>query len=86
MLAHVPAAFAMSDETYGPPRMHAELTEHDLAIGRHRVARLMRENGLQARQKTRFKRTNDGAPRRACLEQRPRSGRRSHGARPEIGC
>ena len=49
----------MSDETYGPPRMHAELTEHGLAIGRHRVARLMRENGLQARQKTRFKRTTD---------------------------
>lgn len=59
MLAYVRAAFVTSNETYGSPRMHAELTEHGLAIGRHRVARLMRENGLKARQKTRFKRTTD---------------------------
>jgi putative transposase len=59
MLAHVRAAFATSNETYGSRRMHAELTESGLAIGRHRVARLMRENGLKARQKTRFRKTTD---------------------------
>ena len=59
MLAHVRAAFATSSETYGSRRMHAELTESGLAIGRHRVARLMRENGLKARQKTRFRKTTD---------------------------
>ena len=31
----------------------------DFAIGRRRTARLMRENGLRARQKRRFKRTTD---------------------------
>ena len=36
-----------------------ELRGNGLSIGRRRVARLMRENGMQARQKRRFKRTTD---------------------------
>ena len=59
MLAHIRAEFSTSNETYGSPRMHAELTESGLAIGLHRVARLMSDNGLKARQKTRFKKTTD---------------------------
>ncbi len=59
LLAHIRAEFSTSNGTYGSPRMHAELTESGLAIGRHRVARLMSENGLKARQKTRFKKTTD---------------------------
>lgn len=59
LLAHIRAEFATSNETYGSPRMHAELKESGLAMGVHRVARLMSENGLKARQKTRFKRTTD---------------------------
>jgi putative transposase len=59
MLAHIRAAYATSNETYGSPRMHVELKESGLAVGLHRVARLMSENGLKARQKTRFKKTTD---------------------------
>ena len=59
LLAHIRAEFSTSNETYGSPRMHAELKEQGLGAGRHRVARLMSENGLKARQKTRFKRTTD---------------------------
>lgn len=59
LLAHIRAEFSTSNETYGSPRMHVELNEQGLGVGRHRVARLMRENGLKARQKTRFKRTTD---------------------------
>ena len=59
LLAHIRAEFSTSNGTYGSPRMHAELTESGLAIGRNRVARLMSENGLKARQKTRFKKTTD---------------------------
>lgn len=58
-LAHIRAHFAASRRTYGSPRMHVELSEEGLAIGRHRVARLMSENGLRTNQKRRFKRTTD---------------------------
>jgi putative transposase len=61
LLAHVRSQFFTSHETYGSPRMTVELKEAGVAIGRHRVARLMRENGLKAFQKRRFKRTTDSA-------------------------
>ena len=59
LLAHVRSAFAVSNGTYGSPRMVHELRDNGLPIGRRRVARLMRENGMKARQKRRFKRTTD---------------------------
>ena len=59
LLAHVRSAFALSNGTYGSPRMTRELQDTGLAIGRRRTARLMRENGLRARQPRRFKRTTD---------------------------
>ena len=59
LLAHIRSAFALSNATYGSPRMTRELRDDGITIGRHRVARLMRENALQARQRRRFKRTTD---------------------------
>jgi putative transposase len=59
LLAHVRSSFALSNGTYGSPRMTRELRDNGLAVGRCRTARLMRENGLVARQKRRFKRTTD---------------------------
>jgi putative transposase len=59
LLAHIRSAFTLSHETYGSPRMTRELQEEGLTVGRRRTARLMRENGLKARQKRRFKRTTD---------------------------
>jgi transposase InsO family protein len=59
LLAHIRSQFSTSNETYGSPRMHVELNEDGLAVGRHRVARIMRDNDLKARQKTRFKKTTD---------------------------
>lgn len=59
LLAHVRSAFAQSNGTYGSPRMTRELQDDGFAIGRRRTARLMRTNGLEARQKRRFKRTTD---------------------------
>lgn len=58
-LAHIRTAFALSKGTYGSPRMHRDLVDDGHEIGRHRTARLMRENQLIARQKRRFKRTTD---------------------------
>ena len=59
LLAHVRSAFALSNGTYGSPRMTHELRDRGLQVGRRRTARLMRDNDLKARQKRRFKRTTD---------------------------
>ena len=59
LLAHVRSAFQLSNETYGSPRLTRELQDQGLSVGRRRTARLMRENGLRARQPRRFKRTTD---------------------------
>lgn len=59
LATHIRAQFAASHQTYGAPRMQAELAEEGYQVGRNRIARLMRENGLKAQQKRRFTRTTD---------------------------
>lgn len=48
-LAHIRTAFALSNGTYGSPRMHQDLVADGHEIGRHRTARLMRQNQWIAR-------------------------------------
>jgi putative transposase len=59
LLAHVRAAYRGSRETYGAERVHHELVENGVEIGRHRVARLMRDNDLSPKRKQKFKKTTD---------------------------
>lgn len=59
LLVHIRSAFSCSKETYGSPRMVHELRGQGFDVGRRRVARLMRDNDLKARQKRRFTRTTD---------------------------
>jgi transposase InsO family protein len=59
LAVHVAAAHAASQKRYGSPRVHEELLAQGHEIGRHRVARLMREQGLRARKKRRFQKTTD---------------------------
>jgi putative transposase len=49
LLLNVRVAFQTSDETYGAPRVHRALRGQGVRVGKKRVARLMREEGLVAR-------------------------------------
>jgi putative transposase len=59
LAATVAAVHQRSRQTYGSPRVHRELRAHGVRVGKKRVERLMRENGIQGRSKRRYKRTTD---------------------------
>jgi len=48
-----------SRRTYGYPRIHAELKDSGETCGKHRVYRLMRENGIQAHMARKQKRSRE---------------------------
>jgi putative transposase len=53
------AAHAASHRTYGSPRILADLKSNGQRVGRKRVARLMREEGIEGQRKRRFRTTTD---------------------------
>jgi putative transposase len=59
LLTEVRRVHANSRRRYGSPRVHAALRSEGKRVGRNRVARLMHRNGIQARQKRRFRKTTD---------------------------
>jgi transposase InsO family protein len=59
VLAHIREQFALSQESYGRPRMTEELKELGLVVGHRRVGRLMRENGIAVKRNKTFKATTD---------------------------
>jgi len=54
LLSHIRATHAASHGTYGAPRIHAELRENGIRVGRKRVARLMATAGLIGVSRRRF--------------------------------
>jgi transposase InsO family protein len=51
------ASFETSKHRYGSPRVHEDLIEQCERVSRKRVGRLMRDDGLQARRRKRYKLT-----------------------------
>ena len=53
LLAKIRRVHIENRKRYGSPRVHAELVQQGESVGRHRVARLMAQNGLRAQRKRR---------------------------------
>lgn len=59
LLAHIARIHKRSHDTYGSPRVHAQLRREGFHYNRKRIARLMRLKGLVGRRKTRKVTTTD---------------------------
>jgi putative transposase len=62
LLQRIRTAHLASQGTYGAPRIHAELRDQGIRVGRKRVARLMRAAGLAGVSRRRGVRTTTPAP------------------------
>ncbi len=54
LLVHIRDAHVASWRTYGSPRVHLELKDRGFRVGRNRIARLMRIDGIRGRLRRRF--------------------------------
>ena len=59
LLASIRRIFAKFRGRYGAPRVHDQLTREGVCVSRKRVARLMREAGLRAKGRRKYKATTD---------------------------
>ena len=59
LLLEIRAIHRQSRRRYGSPRLHRELRHRGYACGRHRVARLMRQDGLEGTYRRKFRVTTD---------------------------
>ena len=59
LAVEIAAIHGASRQRYGSPRVHAELRARERGVSRKRVARLMRQRGLAARRRRRYRVTTD---------------------------
>ena len=50
----IKAAHERSRQTYGPQRLQADLADHGIQVGMHRIKRIRRHLGLRCKQKRKF--------------------------------
>ncbi|KJR41968.1 integrase [Candidatus Magnetoovum chiemensis] len=55
----ITAIYEASKKTYGSPRIKAKLKDDGVKCNKKRVARIMRDNGIYARTKRKFKATTN---------------------------
>ena len=79
LLIKVRREHAESQLTYGSPRVHRDLVDQGMRVSPKRIARLMREDGLKARPRRRFKNTtmSDGCSAAAMAMSRSSVGKAS---------
>lgn len=58
-IVQIRAIYRRHRQNYGSPRILGELRDKGIVVGRHRVARLMRQDGLRAKTARRFRSTTD---------------------------
>ena len=61
LLSEIKRIFEEKRKQYGSPRIYKDMHGTEFSCSRSRIARLMRENGIVARQKRRFKVTTDSS-------------------------
>ena len=59
LLVYIRESHKVSKETYGSPRIAEDLWARGIVCGENRVARIMRENGIVAKTKRKFKATTN---------------------------
>ena len=59
LLVEIKAVHQRSRQTYGSPRIHADLQANGHVCGKHRVAQLMRRHGIVSRHKRKFRATTN---------------------------
>ena len=57
LLVEIRQAYVASLKTYGSPRIHERLMQDGETVGRRRIERLMRENGIRACSADQYRRT-----------------------------
>jgi putative transposase len=62
LLGKIEVIHQESRQTYGSPRIHAELCSQGETCSRKRIARLMKKSGIEAKMKKRFKITTKANP------------------------
>ena len=59
LLVKIRAIHKASRETYGSPRVHTDLQANGETCGKHRTARIMRDNNIQAKVQRKYKATTN---------------------------
>lgn len=59
LVVEIKAAYETGRGSYGSPRVHRELRAKGRRVGKKRIERLMRREGLAAKKKRKFRRTTD---------------------------
>jgi putative transposase len=59
LVVEIKAAHKRTRETYGPERLQADLAEHGIQVGVHRIKRICKAHGIRCKQVKKFKATTN---------------------------